>query len=361
MRVVVMPGDLGRCGYRLIWPALALRAQGADVEIVPPDVKDSMHPATVFPPSSERVVGVWSDRDDGSTQFHGLHHRPDCDIVVVQRPLQESRVRMIEALQAAGVKVVVEIDDDFRNVSRRNQAWSSVHPQFHPWANWQHLAEACRIADLVTVTTPALARLYGSHGRVAIIPNHVPRSYLDVGYRTARAERPSVGWSGSLHTHPDDLQVMRRMVRRVQRETGCEIRVVGTGAGVSQVLGVPHVLATGWVPLSAYPVMMAQMDVGLVPLELSLFNEAKSGLKGLEFAALGVPYVASPTGPYRQQTEHAGLLAEKPADWYRHLRQLVNSEDYRKTEAARGRAWAATQTVEGNCDMWWDAWGKALA
>ena len=56
-------------------------------------------------------------------------------------------------------------------------------------------------------------------------------------------------------------------------------------------------------------------------------NDAKSDLKGLEYAASGIPFVASPSRPYRQLADDWGdcvRLANKPADWVKHLRRLLD-------------------------------------
>lgn len=361
MRVLVLPADLGRCGYRLAWPALALRAQGADVHVIPPGTSDQMVPPTVWPVTDVTVEAVWQENADGHPEFVTLAGTPDCDVLVMQRPLERQRVDLLRAVQARGVKVVVEIDDNFSHVSARNTAFSKVNPRINPNANFNWLTEACRLADAVTVTTPRLAAQYGPRGKARIIPNHVPRSYLDVRDTEAR-ERVTVGWSGSVHTHPDDLQTTRGQVARAVKELDLDFRVIGTGTSVARHLGLDRVMACQWVPLSAYPERMAALDIGIVPLERSVFNESKSGLKGLEWAAVGVPAVVpATTGPYRAQSAHAGLLADGPKGWYRHVRTLAQSKQARDDEIGRARAWAGTQTIEGNCGMWWDAWESVVA
>jgi hypothetical protein len=53
----------------------------------------------------------------------------------------------------------------------------------------------------------------------------------------------------------------------------------------------------------------------LAPLAAETFNEAKSDLKLLEYAALGLPAVASPVGPYRGATTSLTVRAERVTDW----------------------------------------------
>jgi glycosyltransferase involved in cell wall biosynthesis len=280
---------------------------------------------------------------------------------VLQRPLTDTLSQAIPFLQRQGVKVVVEIDDDFESISPRNVSWHNVHPSVSPRRNYKHLRAACEVADLVVVSTPALAGVYGRHGRVVVVPNCVPEVYLWTDGEPHDGP-VRIGWSGSTDTHPDDLQQTRGAVGRVARATGAEVHVVGTGKGVQRMLQLPtppH--ACGWQPIDVYPAKMAAADVGIVPLEMSRFNEAKSWLKGLEFAALGVPFIASPTTPYAELVARgAGLLASTPKQWEGLLKRLVRSADDRAELAAAGRDAAAGLTIEGNVDRWLDAWESVV-
>lgn len=343
--VVVYPADTGRCGHRLIWPTQALIDQGADVRLVTPDAE-----------SGAQLRATFRRYADGTRVLDDVED-PEADVVVFQRPLQRTLADAIPVLQAKGIRVVVEIDDDFTTISARNVSWANCHPKFHPERNWDHLARACKQADLVTVTTPALAQRYARHGRVAIIPNHIPASYLSI--EREPHDGVVVGWTGSIETHPNDLQVTRGGVARAVEATGATFAVVGTGKGVRKALDLKEQpLSSGWVPLDAYPRALAHFDVGIVPLELTAFNESKSALKGLEFAALGVPFVASPTGPY--QVVPVAAIARRPRDWEREVRSLIESQGSRLGVASALRHWASTQTVEGNCERWWEAWISSI-
>lgn len=351
MRVAVWPADDGGCGhYRLRWPALALIEQGADIDLRMPE-------------QGSGLQGIFVECD-GLHRLVAIEGVPDVDVVVLQRPLAAWRADAVEVLQKAGVRVVVEIDDDFGALHPSNSSFLSCHPRRSKGMNWEHLARACRQADLVTVTTPALAKRYGAHGRVAVLPNMVPASYLAI-------ERPSepglvIGWTGSIETHPTDLQVTRGALERTLASTlegqVAQVRVVGTGKGVREALRLSREIeATGWLSLEDYPHAMAEADVGIVPLDDIAFNAAKSALKMMEYGALGVPVIVSPTPDnVRVWGEGVGLIASKPRDWATHLRRLLGSSEHRAEVAGRGREAMARFTIEGNADRWWDAWASCL-
>lgn len=335
MRVIVYTADTSRCGHRLIWPVEALVGEGADIGIIRKD----------------RAGDVAGEIARGA------------DVIVMQRPMLRRFVEAIPRVQAQGIAVVVDIDDDFTALHRGNAVWERVHPTIGVAPGElgsQYLREACRLADLVTVTTPRLVDAYAGHGRAWIVPNHVPASYLDVE-RVPLSDRPVAGWTGSVATHPGDLQVTRGGVARAVETVGAGFHVVGPADGVRERLGLAEEpTSTGWVGLDDYPAAMAQIDVGVVPLQSSAFNEAKSWLKMMEFAALGVPVVGSPTGPNVEFAARHGLaLARKPKDWTRHVRELLVSAEMRADVGGRARESMRSETIEGNAHLWWEAWEQA--
>lgn len=342
MRVKVFPVDSGGCGhYRIRWPAQALADQGADVTL------------------AHGLAGIYADDWHGTPHQLGVQH-PDCDVVVLQRALSGEVVDTIPHLQAMGVAVVVEIDDHFHALTRSNPAYLATHPDYSPALNRDHLARACHLADLVTVSTPALAKAYGRHGRVAVLPNLCRARWLDLDHQPGE----QVGWTGVLATHQNDLDVVGDAVADIIVETGWGWLGIGS-ADPAKVLGVPAHRATTlpWADLTTddYPNSIGQLGVGIVPLADTAFNRAKSWLKGIEYAACGVPFVASDVADYRRlrRTAHVGRLARRPSEWAAELRKLTTDPNYRADTGHAYRAAMAAHTIEGHAGRWWDAWTRA--
>lgn len=394
MRVIVHPADRGGCGhYRLIWPAEVLAAQGFDVTIV----DDYEYPlAWIDTLTGREALGIVGDarqfrqvvqamtgelalaRRRGATDTEMLriqtryiaecrdvaaqsgHSTIDADVVVLQRVVHADRVELIRALQDLGIAVVVEIDDDLHAIHRRNPAWAPMNPLNDPKINRDHLMRACELADMVTVSTPALARRYARHGRFTILPNFVPARYCDI-VRYPH-DGTTIGWSGSVATHPGDLDVTGGGVAHAIRDTGAELLVVGTGKGVADALRHDGpIRSTSWVDIDVYPQQLAMLDVGVVPLARSAFNDAKSWLKGLEMAAVGVPFVASPTEPYRAfHNLGFGFLADTVDEWRWQVGELARNVQRRVDLCGlyRSRVRSAF-TIEQQSERWVDAWTRA--
>ena len=102
----------------------------------------------------------------------------DADVFVLQRPADENVLALIPSIQQAGIAVVVEVDDDLSCLPTTHPAHRILHPKLSPRSNWRNVEQACRIADLVTVSTPALAERYGKHGRVMVLENCIPERLL---------------------------------------------------------------------------------------------------------------------------------------------------------------------------------------
>lgn len=339
------PADLGGCGtYRVIWPGQELTRQGAPVTVV-------------MPSDDGQIQAQWHEQGDERTVVDVL--APEADIVVIQRPLTQGLADAVPILQAKGVRVAVEIDDDFEAISPRNVSWKHVQPHLHPERNKAHLMRACLAADVVVCSTPALAARYAPHGRFAVVRNRVPAWYLSV--EREPHDGVYVGWSGSIETHPDDLQVTGGGVARAVKATGAQFAVVGTGRGVRKALGLAtEPTACGWVPIGRYPYMVAQLDIGIVPLELTPFNAAKSALKMMEMAALGVVPVVSPTPENKRMAEmFGGCLATHRRSWEGYVSTLVRHPQNREHAAHIGREAMRHHTIEGNAEQWLDAWSKA--
>lgn len=342
--VLVFPSDGSGCGmYRLIWPGHAVYNTGKPVNV--------MNRA----PNLDVHDGVIKGISIGTATA-----------VVFQRPASYQMPQVIPILQNMGVKVIIDMDDSLSKIDPRNAAHKYYDPRVNHNRNWTHAAKSCELADMVTVTTDALAEEYGGHGRVAVIPNHVPESYLKI--ERPQNEHPIVGWAGYTGTHVGDLGVTNGAINTALEGTKAVFVAFGDMAIFSE-LKIPvkdPYLFWSFGSIQDYPTKLAKFDIGLVPLKLSDFNAGKSWLKCLEYASLGIVPVASPTPDNLLFAELGGcIIAEKPEDWYYKVRELILDSDMRLEMSKKVREIAADWTIEGigldgslNSDKWWNAWSS---
>ncbi len=148
--------------------------------------------------------------------------------------------------------------------------------------------------------------------------------------------RAVIGWVGS-HTTADQLELAAPALRQLRAEGHVfELRIVGARRGF-QLEGIEHV-AVDW-RLSNEISDFQQIDIGLAPMRQGPIYEGKCGFKQLQYMAVGTPFVSSLIGGARDfvvDGENA-LVAERPDDWYRHLKSLLTSQALRARLAHSGR------------------------
>lgn len=347
MTIYVMPADTYGCGfYRMIWPARALSAQGERIRVIMPD--DAVRGALLQGRSDEtgRTVAASAPRD--------------ATALILQRITHSGVAQAIPLWRKEGLAVVMDLDDDLAAIDPGNPAWAGLHPGYgKPGYSWHVAAEAAREATWITVSTPELAKRYGHPGRVSVLPNAVPGAYLRIEHTGT-----ALGWAGSAASHPADLPECGSAMAQLARE-GFPFRVTGPPQGIADALRMSDApwSASGGVPIAQWPYQIASdLAVGIAPLADTRFNAAKSWLKPLEYASLGVVPVMSPRREYAAIAELGiGVTARKPKDWLRECRRLMTDHAYREDLAARGRDQAALMTVERQAWRWLEAWLSAIS
>lgn len=335
MKVVVYPADAFGCGsFRMRWPGEACAAAGHDVRVVEP--KDRKLRVVMEGHTVKDVLDI------------------DADVVVLQRVTHAYMAQAVGIMRAKGVTVVVDVDDDLSSIHPSNPAWK-VHRPGAGLHSWHNVAEACRNASLVTVSTPALLDVYARHGRGHVLPNYLPDMY----YGLPRTDSDTVGWPGSYHSHPNDPESLGGAIARLVDE-GADFVMRGDSTGAGRAFGLAADPPGGPVPIEEWPAAVASLGIGIAPLADTKFNASKSHLKPLEMSACGVPWVASPRAEYRRiHAMGAGLLADRPRVWYRELKRLRESDALRAELSEAGRAVAEQLRLRDHSWKWAEAWSRA--
>lgn len=332
--------------YRLIWPANVLQKEGVDITIMPPK-KD-----TGF------MVRVRDNEDDSQTLVSTTVPE-DADVIVIQRPGHQLQPQLITMLRSNGIAVVVDMDDDMSSIHPDNIAFHTYRPGSPSPLSWKWALESCKLATLVTTSTKSLQRVYAKHGRGAVLDNYVPQAYLEF----PTTEAGTFGWAGTTKSHPNDLQITGNAVNRLI-EDGFQFRTVGGKSKVMQCLRLKEPPdCTGSIELARWAKVIGEsLDVGMAPLAPTAFNTSKSRLKGIEYMAVGVPWVGSPREEYRRlhRESGCGLLADSPKDWYSKLKQLLTDDVLRKEQVEAGREYMKQHTYQANAWRWAEAWTRAL-
>jgi len=82
-------------------------------------------------------------------------------------------------------------------------------------------------------------------------------------------------------------------------------------------------------------------DIGLAPLPDNRFTKGKCGFKILQYAAAGLPVIASPVGVNAEYVGDAvtGFHAASTSEWVNSISRLIEDAELRKSMGRQGRNW----------------------
>jgi glycosyltransferase involved in cell wall biosynthesis len=297
-----------------------------------------------------------------ATRYHrkGDEIGADVDLVVGQRFHAQVSSAYFHALSQR-MPTVFEIDDLLWNLDPTSPAFAL----FNNRTTMRQILRNLMSAHLITTTTEELAAEIKSftsgHREATIIPNMVPMRLLRRGRRDLDHDGPiRIGYPGTW-THEGDVGQMEDGLRKLLKKCGRHVELHFVGADFRKQLRVEG-SHDGFRNVVDAFYDLIDFDVILAPLRTTPFNDAKSDIKILEAAALGIPCIASNTGPYRRSVIPGvtGLLASTPAEWFEALRTMVFDRDARVEMGEHARAWATTRTYEGNVHLWRDAYASIV-
>lgn len=356
----ITPG--GTAWLRCLLIARALRDHGGHETFVGQDI--AAHNRT-----GELMLVERDTLDPRRATTEEWHH--GLDVIVITRWMEAEAPRVIRRARANGQVVINDLDDWYHGMAPSNRAWWTTHPKASADRNRNHYMEVLRASSAITVSTPYLVDRYREHVNDAV-PMFVLRNAIDLdrfaGPAPAPHDPPRIGWAGHVSFRHHDLETLRGVIGPWAQRNGWGVHHAGddprTGVSARDLLGVPDGVpwtTSGLAPLAEYPGILRDLDVGLVPLSDAPFNLAKSAIKGMEYAAVGLPFVARATPEYEWLAEQGiGRTARKPRQWLRHLDELADP-DVRAAEGAANRAALAPLDIGARWREWDDAYRQVHA
>ncbi|MEU9389985.1 glycosyltransferase [Streptomyces sp. NPDC048324] len=217
--------------------------------------------------------------------------------------------------------------------------------------------EALRHADRVIAGNAVLADWASrSHDDVRVIPSCVCLEDYVQKSSYALHDPPRLGWIGSPHNEAH-LTLIADALTEVHRRTGARLTLVGT---TRASLGCLECLIDriAWSP-ERQRTALAAVDVGLMPLPATPYSLGKCGYKLLQYAAAGLPAVASPLGVNASLLREFGMPGPRtPDDWVTAILALLEMP----SGARRSLGCAARNTAgrRYSYDAWLPRWTAAL-
>jgi hypothetical protein len=321
MRIAFLPdGQYANAVYRSFGPMRALAERGHEV----------------------RELEL--SRIDG---WHGLLRW--CDVLHVYRVCDGGSVELARAARDAGAAVVWDDDDDITRVPRGTPGYAEAGGR----KGEKRLAARTRMfasVDLVTAPSEHLAATFrdGGAAEARVIENYV---IDELARHRAPRDALRIGWVAGLEHRLDLEQVP--IVPALQRLLDTHPHVRVTTVGVRLELDSDRY---DHVPVVALPDLLrlvSTFEIGIAPLSPALaINRARSNVKLKEYAAVGVPWLASPIGPYAGLGEGEGGRLVSDDRWFEELDALVRGERARRRLARRAARWGGRQLLSRNAGRW---------
>jgi glycosyltransferase involved in cell wall biosynthesis len=272
------------------------------------------------------------------------------DVVHFVRFCHEPMQQLSRRLSEAGIAMIWDNDDNLTAAPKGNPNYRQRHGLVGHQIRTA-MAGMMRRADVVTTPSPFLAEAYreASGADVRVIENYLPPTF-PMRRRARRGSPVTIGWiAGSEHQRDVERLRLRETFDRLLAEHR-DVQVVNIGVSLGIRSERYHHIP--YAPYEALPGCIAQFDVGVAPLADIPFNQGRSNVKLKEYAALGVPWLASSIGPYAGLGEEQGGRLVADGDWYEQLVGFVQDAKARDRLGRRAERWAREQTIERHTDRW---------
>jgi glycosyltransferase involved in cell wall biosynthesis len=329
-------------------------------------------------PSSRVRVFEWLDRSPGPRVVSSYtSHRNSSPFHLVRHPVAvlaaERRLRQIASARPQSLLLHREASPlsrgglerrllsqaefavyDFDDALQWDWGGGGLHRRLAPKAPKAQLA--VRLADRVIAGNPVLADWASQfNDDVVVIPSCVsPESYRQkTDYQVH--DPPRLGWIGS----PDNetyLLLVAPALQEVHRRTGARLTLIGTtGPSLGDLERIIDRVA--WSETTQHAIL-AELDLGIAPLPDEPYTRGKCGYKLLQYAAAGLPVVASPVGVNNQILSELGMpAAGESVEWVDAILDLLTRAV--EARAVSGRRVREVTQLRYSYDAWRSRWEEA--
>lgn len=252
------------------------------------------------------------------------------DTVVFQRcfKAQDNVGAMLNLAKRLGKRCVMEIDD-------------LVFPDFLPiigsvvggeWNYREALLVSTAYKDFMDEMDGAIASTQVLRSTIADrwkIPTALYRNRVQqIGSDQISAADTALRmiYASGTYSHKEDIMLVEAEIRRVlQDHPDAHLSLLGATQVPPELMGLPNVSSYPLLPYKTMLSLIARHNLMIVPLVDNLFNHAKSSVKFVEAASVGVPVLASNVTEYAAVINDGqnGLLAATHSEWSSRLTMVA--------------------------------------
>lgn len=280
-----------------------------------------------------------------------------CDVLVASRPNGTVIHGLLSEFKRTGQgkRIIVDCDDNLHELDPSNPSF----PHFNRPDVKESVIACMNLADHIIFSTKALQDYYS---KLTTTPSTIVPNAIDFNITPMLEPRPvnkpvRVLWRGSEH-HKKDLETIRPFWDWILKEPGYEVLFMGLPPHDVYTY-FPGAKCVTWNPSPfAYWEKLAALkaDVGIFPLDNTLFNYGKSNIFALEMLCNGVLPIV-PDG--FKEFAHPGVMSYNEGEMMRTFSKDMMK--YRDTFIEKGQSWlrehrsldvvnvARAEIIEGLC------------
>ena len=251
------------------------------------------------------------------------------DVVVMCQVSWYDFLPILAARKRAGLATIYEINDNFLAL----QSWNPAAGFYGDPSNRALTQQLAHEADGLLMCSPGLVKRFARLNKTyCVLPNQLwdtptppkrPKGPLRIGWAGSGGHREDIRWVASvlcdlLHRHPEvTCAIMAQS----------EVHAMFDAAPQERL----RLLPPG--SLDDYQTFLRTLDIGLAPLLPTEFNQCRSDVKYLEYAAAGAVPVCSRAEPYANTVRHGinGMLFDGLESLRETLDRLIVDAPLRQT------------------------------
>ncbi len=280
------------------------------------------------------------------TTFDRDYQNEPVDMVIIDRLWRRDVSldlvqELVNRIRLRGTKLIYSVDDNYFDLAFDKNSWPTRE-------TLPIVTFLLHQADAVLVTTPALRqRLLEYNSNIRILPNQLDERLLVLRQPTdhpplSDSKRLVIGYMGTF-THDEDLFLVLPALKSIcTRYPGrIEVQLIGVVNREEtkkelQALPIRYVYPRA--EEHEYPLFMlwyssqVHWDIAISPLQDNPFNQCKSDIKFLDYAAIGAAGIFSESLVYSNSVHHrqeGWLAGNTPEAWEEALDTLIQDSALR--------------------------------
>ena len=270
-------------------------------------------------------------------RLRDLFRIPHYDVIYIfmyVTPLLTSAMERTVLLLAK--RVIYDIED---NIHIRQNSLSPINPNpFIKFLKWPGKARfLIRSADHVITSSPFLnidCKRISTYGFCSYVSSSIDTDRYKPKSVYSNDKTVVIGWTGT-YSSKEYLDQLRSVFLKLAKRVNFKLKVIGNFK--YELPGI-DLQVIEW-SLKREIIDLQSFDIGVYPLPLDKWVQGKSGLKAIQYMALGLPCVATNVGtnPMLITNNINGRLVKTEEEWIDALEELVRNPHTRRRIGKQAR------------------------